>query len=237
LPPIRIEALSATIATRRLARQSQVSAQPAQLRHDRAPLPGRAPHGVAHRHGGRRAIVAATLGASTATARQYTLRIKSLLSYGHELGYMPFNAGVRIKVPNDAGNRGASLAKRIMAAAEVALLIRAARFKRDRILVEVAYAGGLRVSEIVNLTWADVLPRDNGLVQLSILGKGEKPRQVLLPDIVSRSLLTLRGDAGANDPVFASRKGGRLTARAVHGMVKRTAARAGVNAAISRSST
>src|SRR5215475_6546047 len=45
--------------------------------------------------------------------------------------------------------------------------------------------------------------------------------------------LTLRGDAGANDPVFASRKGGRLTARAVHGMVKRTAARAGVDAAIS----
>jgi hypothetical protein len=26
---------------------------------------------------------------------------------------MPFNAGVRIKVQNDAGNRGASLAKRI----------------------------------------------------------------------------------------------------------------------------
>src|SRR5262245_21169000 len=37
-------------------------------------------------------------------------------------------------------------------------------------------------------------------------------------NIVSRSLLTLRGDAGANDPVFASRKGGRLTARAVHGI-------------------
>ena len=33
--------------------------------------------------------------------------------------------------------------------------------------------------------------------------------------------------------MFASRKGGPLTERAVHGMVKRTAARAGVNAAIS----
>ena len=101
-----------------------------------------------------------------------------------------------------------------MTPAEVALLIRAAPSKRDRILIEVAYAGGLRVSEIVSLTWADVLARENDLVQLSILGKGEKPRQVLLPEIVSRSLLTLRGDAGANDPVFASRRG-RLTARAV----------------------
>src|SRR5262245_23340420 len=115
----------------------------------------------------RDAIVAATLGASTSTARQYTLRIKSLLSYGHELGYMPFNAGVRIKMQNDAGNRGASLAKRIMSPAEVALLICAAPSNRDRILIEVAYAGELRVSEIISLTWADVLPRENDLVQLS----------------------------------------------------------------------
>ena len=79
----------------------------------------------------RDAITAATLGASAATVRQYTLRIKSLLSYGHDLGYMPFNAGVRIKVQSDAGNRGASLAERIMTPAEVALLIRAARTKRD----------------------------------------------------------------------------------------------------------
>ena len=42
-------------------------------------------------------------------------------------------------------------------------------------------------------------------------------RQVLLPEIVSRSLLSLRGDAGANDPVFASRKGGgRLTQQGIH---------------------
>jgi hypothetical protein len=41
------------------------------------------------------------------------------------------------------------------------------------------------------LTWADVLPRDDR-VQLSILGKGGKVRQVLLPEIVSRAL-SLRG--------------------------------------------
>ena len=49
-----------------------------------------------------------------------------------------------------------------------------------------AYAGGLRVSEIVALTWADVLSRDEGRVPLSITGKGGKVRQVLLPEIVSR---------------------------------------------------
>ena len=152
------------------------------------------------------ALAGMSAGLSEASARQYVLRIKSLLGYAHALGYTPFNAGATIKVRSDAGSRDANLAKRIMSEVEVGLLIRAAPSKRDRVLLEVIYAGGLRVSETVALTWADVLPRDDR-VQLSILGKGGKVRQVLLPDIVSRSLLSLRGDAGANQSVFASRKG------------------------------
>jgi integrase/recombinase XerD len=57
---------------------------------------------------------------------------------------------------------------------------------------------------------------------------------VLVPAIVSRSLLSLRGDAGTNDPVFASRKGGgKLTERAVHAMVKRAAKAANITDAVS----
>jgi integrase/recombinase XerD len=160
------------------------------------------------------------------------LRIKSLLGYAHALGYTPFNAGATIKVRSDAGSRVANLAKHIISEVEVSLLIRAAPSKRDRVLLEVIYAGGLRVSEAVALTWGDVLPRDDR-VQLSITGKGGKVRQVLLPEIVSRSLLSLRGNVGANDPVFASRKGAHLTERAVNGMVKRAAAKAGNPEAVS----
>ena len=156
-------------------------------------------------------------GLSEASARQYVLRVKSLLGYAHALGYTPFNAGVTIKVRSDAGNRGATLAKHIMSEVEVSLLIGAAPSKRDRVLLEVIYAGGLRVSETVDLTWADVLSRDDR-VQLSILGRGGKVRQVLLkvrqvllPEIVSRALLSLRGEAGANDAVFPSREGGGVS--------------------------
>ena len=172
----------------------------------------------------RDALRKVTTGLAESTARQYVLRIKSLLGYAHALGYTPFNAGARIKVRSDAGHRGANLAKRIIGETEVALLVRAASSKRDRVLIETAYAGGLRVSEIVALTWTDVLPRDGERVQLSITGKGGIVRQILLPEIVSRSLLSLRGDAGANDPVFRSsrKSGGPLTERAVHAMVKRT---------------
>jgi integrase/recombinase XerD len=89
----------------------------------------------------------------------------------------------------------------------------------------VVYAGGLRISEVLALSWADVLPRDAGRVQLSITGKGGK--------IVSRLLLSLRGDAAANDPVFVSRKSSRLSECTVNDMVKRAAKAAGINEAVS----
>jgi site-specific recombinase XerD len=178
----------------------------------------------------REALVAITAGTADGTARQYVLRVKSLLSYAQKLGYTPFNAGVTIKVASDR-NRG-TLAKRILPEVDVKLLIRAARSERDRILLQVAYAGGLRVSEIVGLSWSDIIERDKG-VQLSVAGKGGYVRQVLLPELVSRSLLALRGDAGTNDPVFVSRGGGRLSERAVNYMLKRAAKRAGITAPVS----
>jgi integrase/recombinase XerD len=168
----------------------------------------------------RDGLAGISAGLSEASGRPVRAPRKVIARYAHALGYTPFNAGATIRVCSDAGSRGAHLAKRIMSEVEVGLLIRAAPSKRDRVLLEVTYAGGLRVSETVALAWADVLPRDNR-VQLSILGKGGKVRQVLLPDVVSRSLLTSRGDARANDLVFASRKGGHLTERAVNRMVKR----------------
>ena len=60
---------------------------------------------------GRAPLAKITEGLSDATAQQYVLRVKSLLSYGHKLGYIPFNAGVTIKIRPDQ-SRG-QLAKRI----------------------------------------------------------------------------------------------------------------------------
>jgi integrase/recombinase XerD len=136
----------------------------------------------------RDALAKISVGKSEASTRQYVLRVKSLLGYAQRSGYTLFNAGATIKVRSDAANRGANLAKRIIPEVDVKLLLRAAPSWRDCILLEVTYAGGLRVSEVVALAWADVLARDER-VQLSITGKGGKVCQVLLPEVVSRSLL------------------------------------------------
>ena len=53
-----------------------------------------------------------------------------------------------------------------------------------------------------------MIEREDGQVQLSVLGKGSKRREVLFPEVVGRSLRSLRGDAGAGDPLFPSRRAG-----------------------------
>ena len=69
-------------------------------------------------------------------------------------------------------------------------------------MLEVAYFGGLRVSELVSLTWRQVIRRDSGEAQLEVVGKGDKVRQVLIPAAIAARLLASRGDAPASAPVF-----------------------------------
>ena len=134
-----------------------------------------------HERGGTSDALARITGqVSETTGRQYVLRVKSLLSYAQRLGYATFNAGATIKVKSDTRNRGANLAKRIISEVDVALVVRGARTKRDRVLLEVLYAAGLRVLELVALTWSDVQPRDKGQ-QLSVVGKGGVVRQLETP--------------------------------------------------------
>jgi site-specific recombinase XerD len=166
-----------------------------------------------------------------ATVNTYVATVKSFLGFAHRVGYTRFNAAPLIKLkkaPRQA-------AQRIMGELDVRMLIRAARPGRDKLMLETAYFGGLRVSELVSLIWAQVIRRDNGEAQLEVVGKGDKVRQVLIPVEISARLFASRGDAPASAPVFGSvrRPGQPLTERAVNYMVKAAAERAGGNPAVS----
>lgn len=98
---------------------------------------------------------------------------------------------------------------------------------RDRALLEVLYAAGLRVSELVGLNLED-LDLDSAWVR--VLGKGRKVRQVPLHARsirAVRSWLPGRGDLlkGSAAPVpealFLNQRGGRLTARSVRRILDR----------------
>jgi len=101
---------------------------------------------------------------------------------------------------------------------------------RDRAMLEMLYAAGLRVSELVGLKRAQV-SQDMGVVR--VLGKGAKERMVPVGEEAiawlqrylreARPKLA-RGDA--SDAVFVTPRGGAMTRQAFWQLVKRHGARA-----------
>jgi integrase/recombinase XerD len=103
---------------------------------------------------------------------------------------------------------------------------------RDRAMLEVFYATGLRVSELITLRAADV---DMQVGIVTCFGKGGKERLVPLGEVarewVRRYLAEVRClMAGPRSPavLFLSRRGGRLSRMGVWGIVRRHAVTAGV---------
>jgi len=90
---------------------------------------------------------------------------------------------------------------------------------RDRAIVELLYASGLRVSELVGLDVRDV---DLAELTVRVLGKGSKERIVPFGDAAAGALRGYLGPRGSG-AVFLNRRGGRLTVRSVHTIVRRQA--------------
>jgi integrase/recombinase XerD len=146
--------------------------------------------------------------------------VKSLLSFVHKLGITRVNVGAALKSPSPKN----ALAERILPELEVQQLIASATNERDRLILRLLYGAALRVSELAGLKWRDVKPRgETG--QVTVYGKGGKTRAVLLSPNLWQDLIKLKGDAGWNDPVFKSRKGGHLTTTQVRRIVKGVAVR------------
>ena len=108
---------------------------------------------------------------------------------------------------------------------------------RDRAMLEVLYASGLRVSELVTLKVAQ-LSQDMGVVR--IVGKGSKERLVPVGEVAldwvrryvkDARLLLL--DGRQSDALFVTSRAQAMTRQAFWQLIKRYAAQAGVHATIS----
>jgi integrase/recombinase XerC len=95
--------------------------------------------------------------------------------------------------------------------------------RRDRAILELLYAAGLRVSELVGLDWTDV---DLTGRVVRVLGKGSKERMVPFGRPAAESLRrwlevweTVRAQGENGEPVFLNRQGGRLTDRSVRRVI------------------
>jgi len=156
--------------------------------------------------------------------------VKSLLAFGHRIGYLPFDVGSALRLPAVRGR----LAERILPEAVVHRMFSLEENERNRAILTLLYASGVRVSELCGLRWREL--QENGdSAQITVFGKGGKTRAIRLPASIGRQLRELRREGdGGDQPIFRSRKrGGGLQPTAVLRIVRRAAQRAGMDVAVS----
>lgn len=105
---------------------------------------------------------------------------------------------------------------------------------RDRALIELIYASGLRVSELVNLNIDNMNMESR---EIRVWGKGSKERVVLMGEHASNAInnylahgrpkLLVKKDGGG--ALFINRDGNRLTERMVQILVRKYARAAGID--------
>lgn len=108
---------------------------------------------------------------------------------------------------------------------------------RDRTMLEVLYATGLRVSELVSLKYSQ-LNMNQGVIR--IIGKGDRERMIPLGEEAVRWLKEFLGSARneilldrTTDYLFPTRRGDRMTRQAFWHIIKRYARKSSIDKELS----
>ena len=177
------------------------------------------------------------LGQSRATAARKLAAVRTFLSYLRREEIIASDPAALVSTPKREVRMPAHLSE-----AEMAKLIASADDstplgRRDRAILELFYASGLRLSELTGLDVEDV---NLSAKMVRVLGKGGKQRIVpfngatagaLRAYLKDRALLVQEGQnrrpsspSHAGDALFVNYRGGRLTVRSVDRLVRRYAA-------------
>ncbi len=192
---------------------------------------------TAAQEGHVRSYLSSMKGRSARTMARHLSSLRSLYGYLVREGIMKHDPGARVEAPR----LGRQLPK-FLTEAEVEALLNAPDTDnslglRDRAMLEVLYATGLRVSELVGLQSGQVNLRQ-GVVR--VLGKGNKERLVPLGEESIEWLTRYQDSArkellGKNisDALFPTRRGSAMSRQAFWYLIKRYAVVAGINKTIS----
>lgn len=110
---------------------------------------------------------------------------------------------------------------------------------RNKVILEMLYSCGMRVSELINLKLSDLF-FDEGFIR--VIGKGNKMRfvpinyntQELVQDFISNKRLKISNPVvGQEDFLFLNRRGKKLTRNMIFMIVKENAQKAGIEKNIS----
>ena len=172
------------------------------------------------------------IDASPRTTARRLSALRRFYSHEKRVGTIERDPMDRIDAPRLGRPLPGSLTEREVESLLAAPDVSTALGFRDRTMLEVLYAAGLRVSELVELRTSSVSMRQ-GLVR--VVGKGDRERLVPLGEVALDWLdRFVRGprseilDGRVSEAVFPSRRGGAMTRQAFWVLIKRHAARAGI---------
>ncbi len=181
-------------------------------------------------------------GLAPSSLRRRAAALKGFYRFAYGEGLIPVDVAAHLDLP-----RPSRLLPETLTVAEVERLLTAAGGEdddrddrhglRDRALLELLYAAGLRISEAVGLDRED-LSTDGAFVR--VIGKGDKERLVPVGDVALhwlgrwlagprvpllglRHVVPVRGG-----PLFLGDRGGRLARQQAWAAVKQASARAGL---------
>lgn len=170
-----------------------------------------------------------TYGSTPITRARKLSTLRSFAKYLKQVGHISSDPTEAL----DAPFRRRRLPKALSQHQAVALLDQAPRTQeplRDRALLELMYAAGLRASELVSVNVQDI---DFSAATVLVRGKGNKERLTIFHETCSRALREYIESGriqppGDDEPLFTNTRGRRLTTRTVQNVVKRWARAAGL---------
>lgn len=115
----------------------------------------------------------------------------------------------------------------VLSKKEIKYLLDNTKNIKHKLLIELLYSTGLRLSEVINLRYEDLeLSENTGWVRM---GKGGKDRIFIISDIFKKDLLSYMGERGFDPKGFVFTVNGRqMSPRGVQHAIKVSAVRAGI---------
>ncbi len=176
-------------------------------------------------------------GIAPRSLRRYSASFIHFFNFLIEEGIRTDNPALKLKIPNYHNPLPVSLGEE-----EVIAILNAPDHStpiglRDRAMLEVLYSCGLRVTELVSLSFSQI---NLELGAVRIVGKGDKERLVPLGEVARDWLLRyikngrdvlLKGRR--SDAVFVSNRGSYMTRQTFWHAIKKYAAQAGIKEEIS----
>ncbi|MFN8486436.1 MAG: tyrosine-type recombinase/integrase [Caldilineaceae bacterium] len=127
------------------------------------------------------------LAGSINTRRTKINAVKSLFAFAYQLGYIARNPAVMLEAPRSEETKH----RKMLSEEEIVKLVSADLNARDQAILRVLYSSGMRVSELINLRWQDVIPTGDRAI-LVIRGKGAKTRESGISPSAYKAMLNIK---------------------------------------------